>query len=109
MHLGRYALFKWTRLLPHLQWKWCLVSTWGGLRGAVGLALGLIVFTDRSICPHIRTRVMFHTAGMVVLTVVINGTSMRYLIRALGMSAVPKSKALVFSQVIACAITLIAC
>ena len=71
---------------------------WGGLRGAVGLALGLLVFTDSSICLFIRTRVLFHTAGMVVLTVVINGTSMRYLIGCLQMATVPRSKALVFAQ-----------
>ena len=92
-----YALFNVSGTLV-LEWKWALVSTWGGLRGAVGLALGLIVFTDLDICPHIRTRVMFHTAGMVVLTVVINGTSMRYLISALQMNRVPRSKALVFTQ-----------
>ena len=40
------------------QWKWALITTWGGLRGAVGLALGMIVFKGSSICANIKTRVM---------------------------------------------------
>ena len=35
---------------------------------------------------------------MVILTVVINGTSMRYLIRALGMARMAPSKRVVFMQ-----------
>ena len=41
---------------------------------------------------------MFHTAGMCFLTVVINGTSMRYLIRFLGMDKMAPAKARMFSQ-----------
>ena len=92
-----YAVFNFTGLLV-LPWKWSLISTWGGLRGAVGLGLGLFVFKDPTICPNIRTRVMFHTAGMVFLTVVVNGTSMSFLIKALGMSEKEPAKQAVFTQ-----------
>ena len=94
-----YALFNWSGLL-HLEWKWSLITMWGGLRGAVGLGLAMMVFKDPDICPHIRTRVMFHSAGLVLLTVVINGTSMRYLIKYLGMAEMAPSKQLVFTRAI---------
>lgn len=29
-----------------ITWKECLVAMWGGLRGALGIALGLIVFAE---------------------------------------------------------------
>ena len=48
-----YALFNMTGLLK-MPMKWSLVSTWGGLRGAVGLGLGMIVFKDPTICPNTR-------------------------------------------------------
>lgn len=81
-----------------LEWKWALITTWGGLRGAVGLALGMIVFKEPSICPNIKTRVMFHTAGMVILTVVINATSMPRLVSLLGMARMAPSKRVIFMQ-----------
>ena len=43
---------------------------------------------------------MFHSAGIVLLTVVINGTSMRYLIKYLGMAEMAPSKQLVFTRAI---------
>ena len=46
-----YALLK---TLGHkLEWRDSLVATWGGLRGAVGLALAMIVYYDGSICSNI--------------------------------------------------------
>ena len=31
---------------PHLEWKWSLITMWGGLRGAVGFGLAMMVFKD---------------------------------------------------------------
>ena len=49
-----YAVFNLTGWLK-MEWKWSLISTWGGLRGAVGLGLGMLVFKeDSAICANVR-------------------------------------------------------
>ena len=70
-----------------VDWRDAVVTTWGGLRGAVGLALALMVFDeDDRICKRVRDTVLFHTSGIVVLTVVVNSISMRKVIAMLGIN-----------------------
>lgn len=80
--------------------KEAIVLWWGGLRGAVGLALGLLVAQDVLIPEDIRGQVLFHCAGIVTLTLLINGTTTRTLIRALGMQKVAAAKALMLDNAI---------
>ena len=45
-----------------MDWRDAIVTTWGGLRGAVGLALALMVFYESdAICKRVRDVVLFHT------------------------------------------------
>jgi NhaP-type Na+/H+ or K+/H+ antiporter len=62
-----------------IQWQEAVVVIWGGLRGSVGLALALNVYqiadsTDDN--KEFGKEVLHHVAGMVLLTVLINGTLM---------------------------------
>lgn len=41
--------------------KWALIISWGGLRGAVGLILGLILLTDPDIDRKFSTLTMFYS------------------------------------------------
>lgn len=45
--------------------------TWAGLRGAIGLALGLMVEHDEQIPQHIQDQFMFHMAGIALLTILV--------------------------------------
>ena len=90
-----YPLF--TRLPYGWSWQEALIAAWGGLRGAVGLALGLdILFsaTPDLICPaaglppnlaceSVKSRVLLHTSMMVVLTLVINASTLKPLLAVL--------------------------
>ena len=49
--------------------------TYGGLRGAVSLAMALLLDMDNSVDVLTKDMVVFHTAGIVTLTIVINGTT----------------------------------
>lgn len=69
-----------------------IVLTWGGLRGAVALALALSVAQQGQIAVEIREQVLFLTAGLVVLTIVINGGSISALLQHLGLSQLPPAK-----------------
>ena len=77
-----------------LFWKDGVVATWGGLRGAVGLALGMMVYYDPLICKNVGDKVLFHTAGLVMLTVCVNGTTMSKVISMLGMNESTEAKQL---------------
>jgi sodium/hydrogen exchanger 10/11 len=71
------------------------VMTWGGLRGAVGLALSITVMRDRAdgnIIPEEANRVFFFTAGIAFLTLIINATTCPTLVNKLGIAKSPQSK-----------------
>lgn len=74
------------------------VLWWGGLRGAIGLALALIVAGEEQIAPEIRNQVLFLTAGIVILTSIINATTAKYLVRALGLTKISCAKALMIQD-----------
>jgi hypothetical protein len=70
--------------------KTCILLSYSGLRGAVGLALALICErkfeSDPELAP-IGKIILFHTSFIVILTLVINGTTTGALVKALGVSA----------------------
>jgi len=69
-----------------------IVLIWGGLRGAVSLALALIVATNENLDIHLRDQILFLTAGIVVLTIIVNGSSMRFVMAKLGLDKLPLAK-----------------
>ncbi len=68
------------------------VLVWGGLRGAVSLTLALIITQDTSIPEQLRDQILFLTAGIVFLTIVINGSTMEYLLKVLKLDVYPQAK-----------------
>ncbi len=69
-----------------------VVLVWGGIRGAVAMALALSVAQNQMIPQAIRDQVLFLTAGIVVLTIVINGSTIPALLRYLGLDHLPAAK-----------------
>ena len=92
------------------------ILSWGGLRGALGLTMALMVSYTFSIpepiqngrkrhhfamvsytfsIPEpIRRQVLFLTAGIVTLTLTINATTIGWLLKKLGLAKIPSSKLL---------------
>jgi len=68
------------------------VLWWGALRGAVGLALALIVAGELKIDETIRNQFLFYTAGIVTLTLVVNATTIKALLNWLGLTDIPPAK-----------------
>eukprot|EP00755_Sulcionema_specki_P013239 Sspe_Gene.53488::Locus_29557_Transcript_3_5_Confidence_0.222_Length_5150::g.53488::m.53488 len=77
----------------------CLVA-WGGLRGAVGLALALIVSGDSKLTMRdeqdprtiLQNKLVFFVSGIVVLTLVVNGTSTQILVKHFKLDQVSDTK-----------------
>jgi NhaP-type Na+/H+ or K+/H+ antiporter len=70
------------------------VLWWGALRGAIGLALALIVAGETLIPEEIRQQFLFFTAGIVTLTLLVNATTIGYLVKSLGLTKLAPAKAL---------------
>jgi hypothetical protein len=58
----------------------------GGVKGAIGLSLGLFLVADPAIERLIRVRMMFFISGVSAMTLLINGITSIPLIRALRLS-----------------------
>lgn len=71
-----------------------VILSWGGLRGALGLTLALMVSYALPIPTGIREQILFFTAGIVALTLTVNATSIRWLLNKLGLVKVPSAKVL---------------
>ncbi|KAJ9464191.1 Sodium, potassium, lithium and rubidium/H(+) antiporter, partial [Diplonema papillatum] len=82
-----------------LDWRNACLCCWGGLRGAVGLALALIVAGDTEIAcneenphPYLGARFLFHVAGIVVLTLCVNGVTTGYVVGKLGLDRIADTR-----------------
>ena len=80
------------RMKYGFTWQEALVCSWGGLRGAVGLAMALALHLDENILTRTREKMLFQTAGIVMCTLLINGSTMGVLVRYLGMLKVSPFK-----------------
>lgn len=69
-----------------------VILTWGGLRGALGMTLALMVSYTPAIPEEIRSQMLFFTAGIVTLTLSINATTTRWLLNKLGLIQVPSAR-----------------
>lgn len=68
------------------------VMAWGGLRGAVSLALALIVARSSAVgevAPELQDQVLIVTAGVVLLTILVNGGTTAAVLAKLGLSTPP--------------------
>ena len=74
---------------------------YSGLRGAIGLCLALVVKFSRKIDPIVQDTVMFFTSGIVLLTLIINGTTTGMVIRKLGLAKENEMSKRMLRQVLA--------
>jgi CPA1 family monovalent cation:H+ antiporter len=79
-----YSQYAWAHLAGRgaFPWSWAAVLTWGGLRGALSMVLALALpadFAHRELILHI-------TFGVVLLTLLVQGLTMKPLLRWLGMA-----------------------
>lgn len=74
--------------------KEATVLWYGALRGAIGLALALVVLNvdDKYISPEIKNEFFFITAGIVSLTLLINATTIKFIVNALGLTKLAPAK-----------------
>jgi monovalent cation:H+ antiporter, CPA1 family len=69
-----------------VSWRYKTVISWGGLRGALSLALALAVTENEAVPDAIGNFVAVCVTGFVLSTMVVNGLTLRPLISLLGLN-----------------------
>lgn len=77
-----------------LSMRESFILSWGGLRGALGLTLALMVSYTVAIPEDIRRQILLYTGGIVTLTLAVNATTMRWFLLKLGLTKVASAKML---------------
>ena len=73
------------KLSQQIDNRFKAVILWGGLRGAVTLALALAVTENKAIHPDVQRFIAVLATGFVLFTLLISGTTLRMLIGILGL------------------------
>ena len=83
------------------SWQEGMIAWWGGLRGAVGLALAVVVVNSQQV-DSIRygDKVLFLTSGIVFLTLLVNATTIKPLLNVLGLNEVTFAKKLTIANAV---------
>jgi CPA1 family monovalent cation:H+ antiporter len=80
-----------------------LAIAWGGLRGALTLALALAVSENSALDPEIHHFVAVLATGLVLFTLLVSGTTLRPVIRLLGLARLSPRDRMLRDQVLALA------
>ena len=81
-----------------------LVVLWGGLRGAISLALALAVVENPKVAPEVKSFVSVLCTGFVLFTLFVNAPLLRPLIRVLGMDRLSPADMALRSRALASAV-----
>eukprot|EP01062_Namystynia_karyoxenos_P069115 TRINITY_DN6447_c0_g1_i2.p1 TRINITY_DN6447_c0_g1~~TRINITY_DN6447_c0_g1_i2.p1 ORF type:complete len:1858 (+),score=430.62 TRINITY_DN6447_c0_g1_i2:82-5655(+) len=98
-----FVLLLFTPILRLFKYKLTIgenaLVAWGGLRGAVGLALALVIQgDDRVVVPNVRDKFIFQTAGIVILTLLVNGTTTQKLVKHFKLDAISDRRKKMMSE-----------
>ncbi|MFN6978573.1 MAG: cyclic nucleotide-binding domain-containing protein, partial [Gemmobacter sp.] len=92
------------RLSPQVDPPYRLAILWGGLRGAVTLALALAVTESFAIPSEVRRQVGILATGFTLFTLIVQGTTLRGVIRLLGLDRLSPLDTALAGQVVAVAL-----
>ena len=98
---GILPLLTAARLSPRVDPPYRLAILWGGLRGAVTLALALAVTENPAIFVETKRQVGIIATGFVLFTLLVQGTTLRWVIARLGLDRLSPLDRALSDQVVA--------
>ncbi|MGY6412011.1 MAG: cation:proton antiporter [Alkalilacustris sp.] len=101
---GVLPLLTLARLSPKVENPYRTAILWGGLRGAVTLALALAVTENLRVPAEIQREVGILATGFVLFTLLVQGTTLRWIIGVLGLDRLAPMDRALSNQVIAVAL-----
>lgn len=97
-------LLTWLGLSPVVQRPYRVAILWGGLRGAVTLSLALAVTESASVPIEVKRQVAILATGFTLFTLLVQGTTLRWMIGRLGLDKLSSLDNALYNQVIAVAL-----
>ena len=101
---GLLPLLTWLRVSPSVEPRYRAAILWGGLRGAVTLALALAVTESVRVPNDIQRVVGILATGFTLFTLIVQGTSLRLVIGRLGLDRLSPIDEALARQVVAVAL-----
>lgn len=101
---GILPLLTFARLSPRVERAYRVAILWGGLRGAVTLALALAVTENAAIPFEVKRQVGIVATGFVLFTLLVQGTTLRLLIAKLRLDRLSPLDRALSEQVVAVAL-----
>ncbi len=92
------------KLSPRVEPTYRVAILWGGLRGAITLALALAVTESALVPPAIKREVGILATGFTLFTLLVQGTTLRWIIAKLGLDRLAPLDLALSNQVIAVAL-----
>ncbi|MBN2741123.1 MAG: cation:proton antiporter [Rhodobacteraceae bacterium] len=97
-------LLTWFKLSPAIERPYRVAILWGGLRGAVTLALALAVTESFRVPPETKRLVGILATGFTLFTLIVQGTTLRSVIGRLGLDRLSPIDEALSRQVVAVAL-----
>jgi monovalent cation:H+ antiporter, CPA1 family len=97
---GLIPLLSFTGIAKPIDANYKLVMLWGGMRGAVSLALALAATENTALPPEVRQFVGILATGFVLFTLLVTAPTMRPLMRLLKISSLAPAEAALSQRVI---------
>ncbi|MCC5975003.1 MAG: cation:proton antiporter [Rubellimicrobium sp.] len=101
---GLFPVLTFLKLSSPIETPYRIAILWGGLRGAVTLSLALAVTENLFVAPEVRRLVAILSTGFVLFTLIVQGTTLRWIINRLGLARLTPLDAALANQVIAVAL-----
>ncbi|SES37503.1 sodium/proton antiporter, CPA1 family [Tranquillimonas rosea] len=101
MLFGLLPLLSMLRLSPVVERPYRTAILWGGLRGAVTLALALAVTESTRVPIEVKRLVGILATGFTLFTLIVQGTTLRWVIQRLGLSKLSPLDDALSKQVVA--------
>ena len=97
---GLLPLMSWLRVGARVSASFRVVIWWGGLRGAVSLALALAATEHTSLPEDARSFIAISVTGFVLATLFLNGLTLQPLIKLLGLNALTAKERALSNQAV---------
>lgn len=101
---GLLPLLTKLRLSPRVERPYRIAILWGGLRGAVTLALALAVTESFGVPTEVKRQVGIVATGFTLFTLLVQGTTLRWVIARLGLDKLSRLDRALGDQVVAVAL-----
>lgn len=102
---GAQPILQRFKLSPPIDPRYSLVIFWGGLRGALTLALALALTENQQIPAEVRRFIAVLATGYVLFTILVQGTTLHYVMRLTGLDKLSPLDAALRQQVLGVAQT----